>query len=112
MASPYSDAITAWHHWTAEHTAELLTDPAAHACAHLANTVIHEVVGEVIRLRDELARYQGRSVFHTTEDRMAEAVGQVPDARPGDILRATDTGREWIAEPPEFGGDPLRWEQR
>jgi hypothetical protein len=97
MDSTYSDAVGLWQRWTAEHTGELLTDAMAHATAHVANETIRECVSEVARLRAELDRYQGRTVHHCTEGQMSSAAAQLAlDAATGDILRATDTGREWI----------------
>jgi hypothetical protein len=97
MVNNYSDAVGDWHRWTAEHTAELLTEPLAHACAHLANEVIHECIGEIARLRADLDKYHGRTVHHCTEAQMQSASAQLAlTVMTGEILRATDTGREWI----------------
>jgi hypothetical protein len=96
MDSTYSDAVGHWHAWTTEHTAELLTNAMAHACAHIANETIHECIGEIARLRAEIDRYRGYTVHHCTEAQMDSAAAQLAlDAARGDILRATDTGREW-----------------
>lgn len=90
--------VTEWRAFTDEHLAELLTDSLAYAMAHAATKIITQMQEEIAGLRAELDRYQGRTVYHCTDAQMAAAAIGCTDARPGDILRATDTGRELIRE--------------
>ena len=73
----------------------IMTSPEVHALVHLASNAIGEQAAHIAGLRAELDRYQGRTVFFTTDAMLATAAGQLLSAaRPGDMVRATDTGRE------------------
>lgn len=96
-ASP-RDPQAEWREFTDAHLAELLADSLAYALGAVAARALTAQQTEIARLRAQLDRYQGRTVFHCNDAHLdAVAAGQpalTPDARPGDILRATDTGRE------------------
>lgn len=99
-----------WREFTDLHLAQLLTDSLAHAVATAATKVLTAQQEEIARLRAELDRYQGRTVYHTTDAQLSAAMAQCKDARTGDIVRATDTGREFEARR-EFA-DQVSWEAR
>lgn len=94
--SEFTTTLAAYRAWCTEHTGDLLTSATGHAVAYLANTVIGEAVAEINRLKAELDRYQGHHVMYCTEDQAADVLATVSDAGPGTIIRATDSGREWV----------------
>lgn len=102
--------VTGWRSFTDLHLAELLTDSLAYAMAHAATQVITRMQEEIAGLRAELDRYQGRTVYHCTEAQLSAAMAQCLDAQTGDIVRATDTGTEFVARR-EFA-DQVSWELR
>ena len=102
--------VSAWQAFTDLHLAELLTDPLAYAMAHAATQALTLQQEQIARLRAELDRYQGRTVYHCTDAQLSAAMAQCKDAQAGDIVRATDTGREFVARR-EFR-DEVSWEAR
>lgn len=76
---------------------ELLTNPAAHALWHVGERLYHELTVENHELRAELAAQRGVTVLLCMERDMATARDvAAADADEGTVLRATDTGREWV----------------
>ena len=97
---PYADAHAAFNRYVSEHTAELLLDPEMHALAHVTRLTIREADAEIARLRAELDRYHGREIFYCTDGQAADARRSLaPVASPGSVVRATDTGSEWVLTP-------------
>lgn len=99
--------VTAFQAACHTYAAEILVSPAAHALVTLARRAIGELVAANQRLETELDGYRGRTVFHAADSQLEYmAANCCADAQPGDILRATDTGREM------FCLSPGRWEPR
>jgi len=99
--TPYAEALQSFNRYIGEHTAELLLDPQMHALGHICRATIHEATAEIARLRAELDRYQGREIFYVTEDQAADACLSLAatGTAAGAVVRATDTGREWVLTP-------------
>lgn len=69
-------------------------DGRADALIRAARAVFADLQATIDGLVAQLDAYQGRTVMFCLDAHLDEAAGQSPDAGPGTILRATDTGRE------------------
>ncbi len=104
------DPQAQWREFTNAHLAELLADSLAYALGQAATRALAAQQAEIARLRAQLDRYLGRMVFHCADSHLDAAADEWPhgavEVRPGDILRATDTGRELEYRGPEAGWQP------
>jgi hypothetical protein len=96
--------LAAWSAWTHEHSAEILADPLLHALAHLSRRALGEANAAAARATAAADAASGHAVLYATEAQaraIASLTAPPPADPPGTILRATDTGREWVllAEP-------------
>lgn len=105
-----ADLQAQWREFTDARLADLLADSLAYAVARAATQALTAQQSEIARLRAQLDRYQGRTVFHATDANLDAVARGLPDDRPdarlGDILRATDTGRELEYRGPDAGWQP------
>ena len=92
-------------------TGEILTQPAAAALATAGRRAIAAHMETIAQLREQLDRYQGRTVYHCTQAQAEQLLASLgTDSEPGAILRATDTGREWVLRERGSGDEPGLWE--
>jgi hypothetical protein len=101
--------LAAWSTWVHEHAGEILADPLLHSLALASRKAIGEANVAEARIRAELDRYQGRTVYHCLDrdlDRAVQYPEQFSDLVPGSVARATDTGRELEWRGPGGGWQP------
>ncbi len=96
---PHADVRKAREAWDAELArlrGVIMYDAAASAIAHLAARVFTEYEAEIARLRAELDEATGARVLLCPAVHMFAAAVASTGEEPGTILRATDTGEEWV----------------
>jgi hypothetical protein len=98
----YGAALARYYRWVHEHAAEILTTPDLETLARYSQAALGEAATAVAQLRAQLDAYAGRTVYHTTAaalQRLLADPAALASCAPGDILRATDTGQEWVRTP-------------
>jgi len=100
MTQPtHTDVQKAREAWDAELSrlrGVLLYDAPASAIAHVAARVFQEYEAEIARLKAELDEAQGTHVLLCMSIHMFAAAVASTGEQPGTVLRATDTGAEWV----------------
>jgi hypothetical protein len=90
------DAREAWDAELLRLRGVILHDAAASAIAHMAARVFGEYEAEIARLKAELDEATGAHVLLCMSIHMFAAAVASTGEEPGTILRATDTGEEWV----------------
>lgn len=91
-----SPARKAWNAETHRLRGEILRDAVAYALEHIALQVFAEYEAEIARLKAELDQRLHRNVLHVMERYARQAQESSMTEPEGTIMRATDTGREWV----------------
>lgn len=89
-------AWAAWVAGTAQLSRKLLTDAETWHIYQLALHVIADRDAVIARLREEMDAYDDHQTLHCLERDAARVMDASRHEAEGTVLRATDTGREWV----------------
>lgn len=93
----YAAICAAWRQETARLSPEILRDAVAYNLANLTELLIAAADRELRSLREQLDDIKAaHQVWLCPDAYLAQAALDSTDAQPGQILRATDTGRELV----------------